>query len=132
MDRPAWVTNEAEWLSDCKAIVHSACDLMEGRRGIIESARVMQRLARKVRDERDANFIVFGGIASESDDLPVGEERRNWAASALEREDAKIKIVAFEEQCREAALRSAKHLVDKYSPSGRLRVSTSGSPLFPK
>lgn len=115
MDRPAWVRNEADWLADCAAIVHCALDLIEGRAGIIESSRAMQRLAYKVRDEKDPHFTLFCAVYSESNALPVGEERKNWATSALRREDAQIE--SFEERWRERALEAARLLIKKYGTS---------------
>ena len=115
MDRPSWVRNEADWLADCAAIAQCALDLIEGRVAVIEAARAMQQLAFKVRDERDPNFTVFLAIYSESDALPVGEERKNWAPSALRGEDSKIE--SLEERWRERALEAARHLIKKYGTS---------------
>jgi hypothetical protein len=115
MDRPSWVRNEADWLVDCAAIVQCALDLIQGRAGVIESARAMQRLSYKVRDERDPAFTVFCAIYSESDALPVGEERKNWAPSALQQEEAKI--ASFEEHWRDRSFQAAQLLVEKYGTS---------------
>jgi hypothetical protein len=112
MRRPAWVVNDAEWKTDCAEIVRCARDLVEGRRGIIESARVLHRLAFKVRDEWDADFVVFRGIDSERNDLPAGPEREHWAPAALVREDEKIRC--YEDQCRPEAMQSARRLLWKY------------------
>ncbi|HUA79686.1 MAG TPA: hypothetical protein VL997_04890, partial [Dyella sp.] len=98
MDKPEWVTNEPEWLADCRAVTQCAHDLIEGRKGVIESARVLRRLAYKVRDEWDTDFVFFRGIDSESDHLPVGGERQHWSAPRLEREDEKIR--AYEDERR--------------------------------
>jgi hypothetical protein len=113
MDRPIWVTNEQEWLANCREIVRRARDLIEGRANVIESARALFGLSFRVRAERDPDFQRFAGIDSESDALPVGPERDNWSRSALEREDAKI--VAFQERWRDQAVESAKRLIEKYA-----------------
>ena len=115
MDRPSWVRNEADWLADCAAIAQCALDLIEGRAAVIETARAMQQLAFKVRDEQDPNFTVFLAIYSESDALPVGEGRKNWAPSALGREDAKIE--SLEQRWRQRALQAARVLINKYGAS---------------
>jgi len=115
MHRPSWVRNEADWLADCAAIVQCARGLIEGHAGVIESARAMQRLAYKVRDAQDPAFTVFCAIYSESDALPVGEERKNWAPSALPQED--VKIQSFEERWRDRAFQAARLLVKKYGTS---------------
>jgi hypothetical protein len=115
MDRPSWVRNETDWLADCAAIAQCALDLIEGRLAVIEAARAMQKLAFKVRDEQDPNFTVFLAIYSDSDSLPVGEERKNWAPSALRGEDAKIE--SLEERWRERALQAARLLIKRYGTS---------------
>jgi hypothetical protein len=104
MDRPSWVRNEADRLADCAAIAQCALDLIEGRVAVIETARAMQRLAFRAHDEQDPNFTVFLAIYSESDALPVGEERKNRTPSALRGEDAKIES---QERWRERALQAA-------------------------
>ena len=83
----------------------------EGRVAVIETARAIQQLAFKVRDEQDPNFKAFFAIYSGSDALPVGEERKNWAPSALRGEDAKIK--SLEERWRERELQAARLLIKK-------------------
>jgi hypothetical protein len=112
MKRPVWVVNEAKWEADCAAVVQCARDLLEGRRGIIESARVLRRLAFEVRNEWDADFLVFRGIDSESDVLPIGRESDHWAPAALVREDEKIR--AYEERCRADSVQAARRLMWKY------------------
>jgi hypothetical protein len=124
MKCPAWVVNKEEWEADCAAIVQCTLDLLEGRRGIIESARVLQRLAFRVRGEHDADFVVFRGIDSESDALPVGPEREHWAAAVLAREDEKIR--SYENQCRPAAVQSARRLMWKYGGVSADSVRTLG------
>lgn len=120
MDRPKWVRNEAEWRSDCNAIVRSARDLIDGRKGVIESARALRRLGQKVRADGDPDFTLFIAIDSESDSFPVGDERKNWALPALEHED--VKIGSFEKAWRGQAVNAARRLFDKYNVSAKFDV----------
>jgi hypothetical protein len=113
MDRPSWVTNEYHWRENCREIVQRARDVVEGRVGIIEAARVLKELAFRVRAEEDPDFVTFRVIDSESHPLPVGPERKNWSADALEREDAKI--AAFEEHWLAKAVSSARSLAQRYA-----------------
>jgi hypothetical protein len=41
-------------------------------------------------DEFDPDFLTFVGIDSETDDLPVGENRRHWGADALAKKDIRV------------------------------------------
>jgi hypothetical protein len=62
--------------------------------GVIEGSRCLTRLADRTRapftSHPDDAFNLFIGIASETDHLPVGAERRNWADSALAAHDPNI------------------------------------------
>ncbi len=115
MDRPTWVTNEHHWRENCREIVQRCRDLLEGRLGVIEAARLLQELAFRVRAENDPDFMLFRFLDSESHDLPVGPQRQYWSASALEREDAKVD--AFQASWQRKACLSAKNLVQRYSLS---------------
>lgn len=113
MEKPSWVTNEASWRNTCKKVVARARDLEENRIGVIVCAREMCKLAFWLRVEDDPDFLVFRRIASESDDLPAGEERQHWSESALKKEDVKIDEV--ESIWRSAALEAAESLRKKYA-----------------
>jgi hypothetical protein len=113
MDRPTWVTNEHHWRENCREVVQCCQDLMEGRLGVIEAARLLQELAFRVRAEEDPDFKLFRFLDSESDALPVGPQRQYWSVSALEREDAKV--AAFEENWRGKACLSAANLAERYA-----------------
>jgi hypothetical protein len=45
----------------------------------------------------------------------VGEERKNWAPSALQQEDAEI--ASLEDRWRDRSLQAARLLVEKYGTS---------------
>ena len=89
---------------------HATCD---GRLGVVDAARQLSALGHSVRAERDPDFTTFVAIDSESDHLPVGRVRREWAPDALQRKDAEIHIV--EERWREEALKAAQNLLEKYA-----------------
>lgn len=112
MDTPEWVINQPQWRQDCAEIVRCSEDLVSGRCGVIEAARLLWKLSYRVRAEWDPDFVMFRGIYSESDALPVGPERQRWAAEALKREDAKI--ASFEAHWRPKAIAAALNLVKKY------------------
>jgi hypothetical protein len=43
----------------------------------------------------DPDFVIFGGIASETDHLPLGEVRTRWSSTALAKADEEIaRIIA--------------------------------------
>ena len=54
-------------------------------------------------------LLIFTGIASETDGLPVGAVRQQWSAEALERKDREI--AEGEEFYRDSAMEAATRLV---------------------
>lgn len=94
-------------------IVRVARRIVDGSVGVIAGAREMTRVHfRSHSKERDEDFIVFVGIDSETDDLPVGEVRKHWSAEALLRKDVEIK--AAEDLYRPRALEAARNLIQRY------------------
>jgi hypothetical protein len=75
-----------EFESARKKISEIARDMLDGNRSFIEGSRLIWRLGPEARlGDRDPDLTTFLGIDSETDALPVGEERKYWARDALER-----------------------------------------------
>ncbi len=60
----------------------------------------------------DPDFSLFGGIASETDDLPFGDARSLWGPDALARSDADI--ARYTEQVRGAIVVACRHIIDRF------------------
>ena len=125
MKIPPGVRNDALWRKHCRMIRARALDLLEGRLGVIETARVMVPLAYWTKVQNEPEFLLFRAIASETDDLPVGNVRVHWAADALERED--VRIEAAEKLWRKQALSAAEKLVKRYQWAVRRKHSSAGA-----
>jgi len=83
--------------------------VLDGKVGIIEGARQLSILAPDlVADwKTDPDFLVLAALDSETDDLPVGKERKLWDATALkEREPVISRMEADAKQEVEAACRN--------------------------
>jgi hypothetical protein len=67
-----------------------AQSVLDGRTTVLEAVRELVSLAHTdaVAELEDRRFII--GVASETDDLPVGEVRKLWASYALKEKDAEI------------------------------------------
>jgi hypothetical protein len=72
--------------------VSLATSVLNGNTGIIEGARELATLGHVLVDNwtLDPDFVVFGGVASETDDLPVGKDRERWDPTALVDKDAEV------------------------------------------
>ena len=100
-------------------VVGIARQLLAGRIGVIEAARQIDALRgdRVGLDEFDLDFVTFLAIDSETDDLPVGQNRSHWAADALAQKD--LEIARCEELYRAQALQAASHLVARFADEKR-------------
>jgi hypothetical protein len=58
--------------------------------GIIAASRRLSALGWELFERRHEDFLTFDVVDSETDDLPVDIERKNWDAEALKRKDAEI------------------------------------------
>lgn len=101
--------------SDRQKIVQIAQGILDGSIGIIAGARQLRIFAggHAGIDEFDPDFRTFVAIDSETDDLPVGESRRHWAADALARKD--VEIARCEDLYRAEAREAASHLIARFS-----------------
>ena len=94
-------------------IVRVAHRILDGSVGVIAGAREMTQVRfRSHSNDRDENFLVFVGIDSETDHLPVGEVRKHWSAEALAQKDIEIKEA--EDFFRERAYTAARALIQRY------------------
>jgi len=90
-----------------------ALDLIEGRVAVIEAARAISKLAfwAGLRDDTDLNAFV--AIDTETDTLPLGDVRLNWAEHALALQD--VEIAKAENLYRALALATARSLVERFA-----------------
>ncbi|HTY61768.1 MAG TPA: hypothetical protein VMG30_05875 [Acidobacteriota bacterium] len=113
MKPPSDILNIDFWENNCRKIHARAMDLIDGRSGVIETARALDLLASWTRLQSDEDLKIFISIARETDFLPVGEVRKYWAPDSLEREDAKINKA--EEQNRDILISAAMRLAIRFA-----------------
>ena len=90
-------------------VLSLARQLLAGQLGVIAAARALASLRHDAQPELSEILLVFTAIASETDDLPVGEVRQHWSTEALERKDREI--AEAEEFYRDSAVKAATRLV---------------------
>jgi hypothetical protein len=83
--------------------------LVAGDLGLVAVARKLSSFRDGVEPEIGALLDVFVGIDSETDALPIGEERALWNPEALAHQDRKI--TAAERRWRDQAVTAATQLV---------------------
>ncbi len=85
-----------------------AKQFLAGEMGVIAVSRKLIAFY-GVEPEIEALLYIFSGIHSETDALPVGDERELWDPEALKRED--IKIAAAEQMWARRGIEAATKLV---------------------
>jgi len=77
--------------SNRKKVASVAQGMLNGTINYLEGAIELSSLRSEVdTPENDKDFLVFSGIASDIDQLPIGAQRQSWSNAALERHDLEI------------------------------------------
>jgi hypothetical protein len=106
--------NESEILTARSGILKAAQDMLAGKMTYIEGARkIFSDWSAARLDERDADFLAFTGIFSETDALPFGEMRSQWQAAALAA--LQPEIDRQETWARQFGERHCRSLVERFS-----------------
>ena len=103
--------------------------MLGGQLGVVAAARQIKSLAFRLHGDKYVHdlFRVFIAIDSETDHLPVGPERRHWAADALAAKDAEIQ--RYEESWRADAFKAARKIVQSYEKTiAELGAPPNGGP----
>ena len=92
--------------------VNIARRVLGGEVSILVAARELVGLRFAASDERDPDFLTFVAIDSETDHLPIGQEREYWAPDALAEKD--VEIAKVEEWAREIGAAACKRLIERF------------------
>jgi hypothetical protein len=120
--------SRSRWpLRDALRTAHAVLD---GKTGVLEGCIALASYAHDVvPDWRvDADFVIFGAIASDTDHLPFGEVRNRWSSAALARADEEIEAIT--DRVRAKVLKACENLIARFS-SGKQTVSLY-RPVGPK
>jgi len=90
-------------------ILSLAKQLLSGQLGVIAASRELSPLRHRVETDLAEVLVVFTGIDSETDALPIGEVRQHWSPDALERKDREI--ADAEKFYRDTAIEAATRLL---------------------
>lgn len=89
MDRIA--RNEEQTIARRRA-ADLAVKILSNEVDVLEAAIEMNGLSSQANvDDRDSDFNAFMVVVSETDTLPIGAERTNWAPEALVRKEPELK-----------------------------------------
>jgi hypothetical protein len=95
-------------------VIEIANKVLANQIGIIEGARELAHLRWQVTDDEfDPDFIPFVAVDSETDALPIGEERVYWASKVLVEKDQEIKEA--DDFYREKILAACRILIARFA-----------------
>jgi hypothetical protein len=91
-----------------------ASTFLAGETCLIECSVRLASLAHSLVPDwtKDADFLFFGVLASDTDHLAYGAARQYWSASALEQADAEI--ARIEEDSRYEARRACLSIIERF------------------
>ena len=95
-----------------ESLVETAKAVINGDIGIILGSRQIHAYRFDLADDLDDDFSLFIGVDSQTDHLPVDEERRNWSSEALSRKD--LEIAEAEEFFKDDVLAACRKLIARF------------------
>jgi len=95
--------------------VQKARAIVSGELGVLEGCIPLASLAHEVVPDwrTDPDFVVFGAVASEVDDLPFGPVRARWSGEALAKAD--IEIARYTQESREQVLAACHNIINRFA-----------------
>jgi Protein of unknown function (DUF2489) len=96
--------------------VRTARAVLSGELGVLEGCIPLASIAHDVvADWRiDPDFVIFGAVASEADELPLGKAREQWSAAALARAD--LEIDRYTREVHGQVLAACRNVVNRFEP----------------
>jgi len=96
--------------------VRIARTILSGEVGVLVGCVSLASVAHDVvADWRvDPDFTVFGAVASEVDDLPLGKARSQWNSAALARAD--LEIERYTREVTEKVLSACRNVLERFEP----------------
>ena len=88
---------------------------VRGEIGVIDASRKLRNLQYQLFESIDHDFLCFIAIESETDHLPVGNERQYWNKEVLIEKDKEI--AAYESDVKQKFLDACNQVIERFSPS---------------
>lgn len=104
---------KAQYVQEIK---DTARAMLEGRQSFIEGSRRINELSPKAGMHDDPDIVPILAVASETDDLPMGDVQQLWQAAALN--DLRPKIEQAETWAREVVSIHCRNLIQRFGNTG--------------
>jgi hypothetical protein len=86
---------------------------LRGEAKVLLGVRKLCRLHYELFDQIDDDFILFIGVDSETDGLPLGDERKYWNEKVLIKKDKEI--AEYETRVKQEVLDACRKLIERFS-----------------
>lgn len=87
--------------------------ILNGETKVLSGVRKLCRLHYELFEQIDDDFVLFIGIDSETDDLPIGDERQYWNEEVLLKKDKEI--AEYEARVKQDVFDGCRKLIDRFS-----------------
>jgi hypothetical protein len=103
--------------NDAEDAVRIARSIIDGSISVLPGCRKILGSLRRLGVDREKPFVIFVGIDSESDHLPLDpEERKHWSPEALIREDKEIE--RYTKWAEKLALPACRAVIERFGKAG--------------
>ena len=103
-----------EHLIELRGKVVAVCEsIIREEIGVIVGARKLTSLGFEMFGKHDEDFLQFAAIDSETDHLPVDNERKNWSLESLEQKDKEIE--EYEIATKAEVFEACKILIKRFN-----------------
>jgi hypothetical protein len=95
-------------------VLEIAQRLIAGDIGLIAGCRQLSSLSHEVVDDwgADPDFVLFGAVDSETDHLPLEDQRAHWDPAAFEEKQHEVR--RYEAETREQVLRACRSVISRF------------------
>ncbi|MBK9926785.1 MAG: hypothetical protein IPP66_16045 [Anaerolineales bacterium] len=103
-----------EYLLTVQNQVVDVCEaILCGETSVLLGARTLSRLHYELFKQIDDDFVLFIGIDSETDNLPIGDERKYWNEKVLVEKDKEI--AEYEARVGHEVFDACQKLINRFS-----------------
>ncbi|EDY84537.1 hypothetical protein VDG1235_4168 [Verrucomicrobiia bacterium DG1235] len=101
------------FIADCEKLLKLCDQIIENRLGLTIGSRRMNGFRELMKEDKNEEWMIFIGIDSETDHLPIGDEKNHWNKEILKKKEKELEEI--EDHYRPYALESLVSIKTKYT-----------------
>lgn len=99
-------------------IVSLAKTILDSKMRMIDGCHEMFKLLMGFPLQYEKDFLIFTAVASETDHLPIGDERKNWDKKILRQKE--IELADFENFYKKEIISACKKILRRFEKGSRI------------